>query len=239
MTRNFLDLARIETGRLELDLQPYDLVADVVRPVMQELEPEALRRSMRVASELPDNLRLRADANLLRVVVRNLLGNALRYGRRDGRVLVSAGATGETVWLEVWNEGDGLRPEQIAQLFSKFRRFAGGRQDAPRGSGLGLFIVSEILARHGGTIAAESEPGAWMRFVVSLPVSGPAQDEAAAPATGPADCSTPRLFDYTSRLPSIARSIVISSAYSRSLPTGTPIAMRVTLTPSGFNRRAR
>lgn len=209
MTRNFLDLARIETGRLELDLQPCDLSADVVRPVLHELEAEAVRRSVAIASELPDGLRLTADVNLLRVVVRNLLGNALRYGRRDGRVRISAGTAGETIWLEVWNEGDGLRTEQIAQLFGKFRRFAPGGKDAPRGSGLGLFIVREILARHGGTIAAESEPGAWMCFLVRLPVSGPAaepaapgelsvqrpamerrQDEAPAPASVSADCST-------------------------------------------------
>jgi signal transduction histidine kinase len=174
MTRNFLDLARIETGGLKLDLQRCDLGTDVVHPVLQELGAEAVHRAMRIESDVPDGLQVTGDANLLRVVVRNLLGNALRYGRRDGHVRISGGTNGETVRLDVWNEGEGLGREQIAQLFGKFRRFATGRKDAPRGSGLGLFIVREILSRHGGTIAAESQPGMWMRFLVTLPVSGPA-----------------------------------------------------------------
>lgn len=182
MTRNFLDLARIETGRLQLDCAPCDFVGDVVRPVLQELSEDASKRSMSIETDLPDALPLTGDANLLRVVFRNLVGNALRYGRRDGRVRVGCGVDGDTTWCEVWNEGEGLRPEQVAQLFERFRRFSSARPDSPRGSGLGLFIVREIVQRHGGTISAESEPGSWMRFVFRLPRSGPPSASAGADA---------------------------------------------------------
>lgn len=184
MTRNFLDLARIETGRLQLDFAPCDVVSDVIRPVLQELDADASGRAMSIEADLPERLSLTADASLLQVVVRNLLGNALRYGRKGGRVRVGCGidGDGDTAWCEVWNEGEGLRPDQIAQLFGKFRRFSAGRPDAPRGSGLGLFIVREIVQRHGGTIAAESEPGAWMRFVLRIPLAGPPPASARADA---------------------------------------------------------
>jgi signal transduction histidine kinase len=173
MTRSFLDLSRIETGRLALDLSDCDFARDVVRVVLDELGDESAHRSMTLESDMPDALPLSADTNLLRIVVRNLVGNALRYGRTGGRVRVASGLDGDHVWCEVWNEGDGLRPEQVAQLFEKFRRFASGKPGTPRGSGLGLFIVREIVRRHGGTIAAESAVGSWMKFALRLPVSGP------------------------------------------------------------------
>ncbi|MFO7692086.1 MAG: ATP-binding protein [Vicinamibacterales bacterium] len=173
MTRSFLDLARIETGRLTLDLGPCDFARDVAGAVVQELGEEAARSSMLLEADLPESLPITGDANLLRVVVRNLVGNALRYGRRGGRVRVACRPDGADLRCEVWNEGEGLGPEQLAQLFGKFRRFGAGRPDAPRGSGLGLFIVREIVHRHGGTITAESEPGSWMRFVFRLPDHAP------------------------------------------------------------------
>jgi signal transduction histidine kinase len=173
MTRSFLDLARIETGQLKLDLAACDVAADVARVVIDEFGNESARRSMRIESALPDTLPLTGDVNLLRVVLRNLVGNALRYGRSGGAVKLTCVQAGAYARCEVWNEGEGLQPEQVAQLFGKFRRFRSGRRDGPRGSGLGLFIVREIVQRHGGTVTAESEYGSWMRFVVRLPLSGP------------------------------------------------------------------
>lgn len=173
MTRSFLDLARIETGQLKLDLAACDFAADVVRVVIDEFGNESTRRSMRIESALPDTLPLTGDVNLLRIVLRNLVGNALRYGRSGGAVKVTCEQDGTDVRCEVWNDGEGLQPEQVAQLFGKFRRFRSGRRDGPRGSGLGLFIVREIVRRHGGTVTAESEHGSWMTFVVRLPLSGP------------------------------------------------------------------
>jgi len=168
MTRNYLDLSRIEKGELTALLREMDLVADVMNPLLDELKQVLLQRGVQLENRLPGALPLRGDRALLRIVWKNLLDNALKYGRPNGRIRIDFSREEDHLRFDIWNEGQGQPPERLERLFEKFVRF-GSQLDGSRGTGLGLFITREIVQKHGGTIRAESQEGEWMRFVMTLP----------------------------------------------------------------------
>ena len=169
MTRNYLDLARIEKRELRVEPEKADMIKDVVAPVLEEMAPMVKERKVTIENALPDRIPILGDAAFLRVAYRNLLDNALKYGNEKGRVRLGVEAIDGMHQFEVWNEGRGLGKEHLPRLFEKFVRFD-VRPESSRSTGLGLFITKEILAKHGGRIWADSEEGKWMRFRFTLPI---------------------------------------------------------------------
>lgn len=172
MTRNYLNLAQIERGELKIEAKTIDLISDVVNPALGELEQTVAERSVIIENELPETLPIMGDPNLLLIVYKNLLTNALKYGCQDGKIRLGFKREEKNFKFEVWNEGEGLSPDKISQLFHKFVRL----QDKPersRSTGLGLFITKDIITKHGGIIWAESEAGKWINFIFTLPFCTP------------------------------------------------------------------
>lgn len=167
MIRNYLDLARIEHGELAVRFERIELVSEVLRPVLREMNEKITARTMVLKERLGDPIPLIGDRELLRVVIRNLLDNAIKYGRDHGLVEVSARLEGGVVRIEVYNEGQGLTHEQIQGLFRRFVRYEQSGQR--KGTGLGLFITKEIVEKHGGKIWVESSYQQWVRFYIELP----------------------------------------------------------------------
>lgn len=168
MTRNYLDLSRIEKGELKVEAREFELIREVIHPLFNELKPAIEQKQMQVENQLPDALHVKGDPELIRIVFKNLLDNAVQYGRPAGKIRLEHHRSADTHEFVVYNEGKGLRPEEISRLFRKFVRFERQGRES-RGTGLGLFITREIIIRHGGNIRAESEPGRWIRFVFTLP----------------------------------------------------------------------
>ena len=168
MTRNYLDLARIEKAELKLEIKPMDMVKDVVNPVLHELSPALIENGMALKNELPETLPAKGDTDLLQIVFKNLLNNAIAYGRKSGAIKIGFKKEEKDLVFEVWNEGEGLSPDQISRLFGKFIRF-NKEKNKSRGTGLGLFITKDIIEKHGGRIKAESQMGAWIAFIFTLP----------------------------------------------------------------------
>lgn len=171
MTRNYLDLARIEKGELTVHAVAMDMAGEVVNPLLEELKQVIAEREVRIENRLPSSIPMRGDPSLLKIVCKNLLDNALKYGRKGGRIALDCSRNGRELRLEVWNEGEGQSPEKLSRLFEKFVHF-GTQGDGSRGTGLGLFITREIIQKHGGRIWAESKEGEWMRFVFVLSAEG-------------------------------------------------------------------
>jgi two-component system NtrC family sensor kinase len=163
MTRNYLDLSRIEKGELKVDM-----VKDIIHPVLEELKPLISEKKVAIEEMLPDSIQVNGDMALLKVAYRNLLDNALKYGYREGKVRLGFEEGNGMLQFEVWNAGQGLTKEQLPRLFEKFVRFDIPAESS-RSTGLGLFITRDILAKHGGKIWADSEAGQWMRFRFTLP----------------------------------------------------------------------
>ena len=170
MTKKYLDLTRIEKGELDVQWQDMDLVADVVGPVLEEINEVARQKRIEIYNYLPHQLPLAGDPTLLRVVYRNLLDNALKYGLEGGQIRLGFKHDADEYRFEVWNDGGGLSPDQINKLFGKFIRLVSENQSERVGTGLGLFITREIITKHGGRIWAESEAGHWINFIFTLPV---------------------------------------------------------------------
>jgi signal transduction histidine kinase len=164
---NLLNLERLAAGRLALDAAPVD-VAALVTAAVAAYGPQFAERQLTPVLALAEALPLvRGDRDLLAVLMRNLVANAIKYNRPGGRVAVAARPAPGGVALSVTDEGPGVPPGEEARIFEKFYRAAAGR-DAARGSGLGLYLVREIAALHGGSAALERTGPEGSRFTVTL-----------------------------------------------------------------------
>jgi signal transduction histidine kinase len=117
---------------------------------------------------------LAGDPAMVREVVDNLVGNALKYGGDHGAVTVNVRLDGEHVRIEVRDEGPGIEPAEQAQLFERWTRTESTRSGPAKGFGLGLSIVKRLVAAHGGDVGVLSKPGAGATFWVTFPVAPPA-----------------------------------------------------------------
>lgn len=169
MVKNYLDLSRLEKGELEVVKQEVPLHAHVVRPVLEGLERAMRERRMVIQDRIPDDVFLKTDGNLLRIVYDNLLSNALKYGREGGTIVLDLSENHTQVVLSVRNDGAGIPPEQMPRLFEKFSRLDTPECVTQKGSGLGLYICKEIVRKLGGEIRADSKAGEWVRFSFSVP----------------------------------------------------------------------
>jgi len=173
MIKNYLDLSRLEKGELEVHAQKVTLQSQVIQPVLESLSQSLEARGMRVVNEVPEDLVVYADPNLLRVVYDNLLSNAVKYGREGGKIELDAQKNQKkALTLSVFNEGPGIPADQMPRLFEKFSRLDSPEYSKEKGTGLGLYICREIVEEHGGEIWADSEEGEWVRFSFTLPDQG-------------------------------------------------------------------
>lgn len=178
IVRNLLTLARFDEGTLRLLKEPVDL-HEIALASAQSLATLA-REHRTTVSVTGDAATVEADAEHLRLVVNNLIENAIRHPGADGVVVVETSAQVDRVVLTVRDNGEGIPAESLAHIFDRFFRTDASRTKTSGGSGLGLAICKEIVEAHGGTIEVSSSPGNGATFRVELPI---AQDPANAPRT--------------------------------------------------------
>jgi len=168
---DYLDLARIEAGRLELELQPaVDFVAEIVEPSLDILQSQIDVQKQRLVRSLPSGkVEIECDPNLLKIVLVNLIGNAVKYGSEGGEIRLGVEQTPKELIVSVWNEGPGFPSEQRSQLFRKFSRLKTPELSKRKGSGVGLYTTWKIIQLHGGKIWANSEEGCWAEFILRIP----------------------------------------------------------------------
>ncbi len=180
-----LDLAQVESGRLALSPEPlrlHELVDEAAMLTDPMARPRGLRLQRRVAPELV----VLADRMRLKQVLLNLLSNAAKYGRPGSQVLLEAAASGPgRVRLTVSDQGPGIAPELLDQLFKPFSRL-GAERGTVEGAGIGLALSRQLMELMGGRIGVDSRPGEGADFWIELPASAlvapapPADAEAAA-----------------------------------------------------------
>jgi len=107
----------------------------------------------------------------LKILVRNLINNAIKYGYEGSEVRLGLEKKDNEMIFSVYNEGVGIRPEDSHRLFRKFERLKQPGTEGVKGSGLGLYICKKIVDSHKGRIWFESEPGKWVIFYVALPLA--------------------------------------------------------------------
>ncbi len=165
MLNRLLDLSRVEAGRLDLSLEPLDMV-DLVTRLAHSVS--GLSSAHCITVDAPDSVEGNWDAGRLAQVVQNLVTNAIKYAPGGGPIDISVEADAQQVSVSVRDQGLGIAAEDLPQVFERFFRVVGNR--GLEGSGLGLYICQGIIAAHGGRIWACSDgPGQGSTFGFSVP----------------------------------------------------------------------
>jgi len=170
LIQDLLTISAMESGRVKLNLQPVELHA-LADKVLADLHSKAEARGTTLINSLPA-LTATVDGNRLDQVLANLVDNAIKYGRHQGRVTVGGRpAEGDMVEVFVADDGPGIPPEALPRVFERFYRADKARSRDQGGTGLGLSIVKHIVQSHGGEVWAESKPGHGATFFFTLPGS--------------------------------------------------------------------
>jgi signal transduction histidine kinase len=169
---NILDFARLEAGQRVFRMEPVP-VAQIVEEALETFRPRLEHLGFTLEEQIPEGLpRVNVDGTAITHCVLNLLDNAVKYSKERKLIRVAAGANGDDVWISVTDQGIGIAPADRERVFEKFVRLETGLIHDVKGSGLGLSLVAQILAAHGGRVEVESEPGRGSTFTLHLPAAG-------------------------------------------------------------------
>lgn len=172
---DMLDLSRIQAGTLDLRYG-VTTVGDLCEAAVAAVADEAERKQQQITVKTDDPERLvSVDVRRMEQVLINLMNNAVKFTPAQGEVGITAGvtATGDTLSFEVWDNGIGIEPATLEQLFQPFTQADERLSRAYGGAGLGLALVRRLVMMHGGAVEAESTPGEGSRFTIHLPYSEP------------------------------------------------------------------
>jgi signal transduction histidine kinase len=177
-----LDVSRIASGKLELDVKKLDLAA-VLKECLEVTAPAARAKEIVVESSIEvDPCPLEGDAERLRQILWNLLSNAVKFTPNGGRIAVVLARRGGCVDVSVSDTGKGIPPELLPHVFERFRQGDSSAARAHGGLGLGLAIARQLAEFHGGTSRAESAgAGKGARFTLTLPMRAATRDRRAPP----------------------------------------------------------
>ena len=168
LIEDLLEMARLQSGRVELWRSSVD-VREVIARATRGLEPLVQARGQRLLFSPPaEPIIASVDAERLGRVLRNLLGNAQKYGRENGTILVAVDRGTAEVCISVTDDGVGIALGEQERIFDRFYRVSGSGSG---GSGLGLAIARGLVELHGGRTWVESTPGHGSAFRIALPVS--------------------------------------------------------------------
>jgi two-component system phosphate regulon sensor histidine kinase PhoR len=169
LTDDLLRLARIEAGKLEVQLLPVN-VLDMVAGCAETASLKASQKQISIEVDLEREIpSMRGDAGLLRDVLQNLIDNAIQYTPPGGKIQVSAIAKAHEIVITVADTGIGIPLADQERIFERFYRVDAARSREAGGTGLGLSIAKHIVEVHGGRLWVESEIGAGSRFSFSIP----------------------------------------------------------------------
>lgn len=174
LASSFLDLSRLESGRVQFDLQPVNL-NELFDDVFGVMRTHALQEEVHLEKDVDENAPLiQADYNRLKQALLNLVSNAIKYNRPGGSVTLAARFDEQMVHLFVRDTGMGIPADAVPHLFEKFYRVK-KTQNKAIGTGLGLAITKKIVEGHGGRIEVRSESGRGTEFILHLPRRGAAE----------------------------------------------------------------
>jgi signal transduction histidine kinase len=179
LTDDYLDLARLESGRVRMQMDHFS-VAALISECVEIASPLVNAQGLRLRQDLPrDSLEIEADRAKIKQVILNLLSNAVKYNVPLGEITLRAFngpcigfGDSASVCIQVIDTGKGIPSEDLPQVFKRFFRSQEG-DGLTRGTGLGLYIARHIVESHHGRIEVESRPGQGTTFTITLPGSSP------------------------------------------------------------------
>ncbi len=170
LIEDILDLSRIESGSMEINLVEADL-KELIGKAVSMLGAKAVQKSVTIKVCLPDNLLpVCVDQEMILQVLLNLIDNAIKYNRQGGEVVISAEKVGNFVRVSVYDTGIGIPKKDLPRLFERFYRVDKARSRQLGGTGLGLAIVKHIVYLHNGEVFVDSELDKGSVFSFTLPI---------------------------------------------------------------------
>ncbi len=173
LINDILDLSKVESGKLELELSTFSL-KDILNNSMIMLKEKAMKHGINLSLEIePDadiEIDIEADERKLKQIMFNLLSNAVKFTPDGGSVFVKAKIDGDLIEISVSDTGIGIKQEDMGKLFQSFWQLESTLTRNYEGTGLGLALTKRLVELHGGSIRAESEYGKWSRFTFVIPI---------------------------------------------------------------------
>ena len=170
LLENLLEWANSQTGKIVFNPVPFKL-NELFNEELNLLNDMAARKNIELLSSLPEDLIIKADKNMIKTILRNLISNAIKFTQRNGKVEVKAISDNKQVEISVSDTGIGIDKETISKLFRIDANISKPGTDNEKGTGLGLFLCKEFIEKHGGRIWVESEEGRGSTFRFCLPLN--------------------------------------------------------------------
>jgi signal transduction histidine kinase len=169
LINDILDLSKVEAGRMELELTPFDLPA-TLQNALTLVSERATRHGVELRLRLDEAVgTVVGDERKIRQVLLNLLSNAVKFTPAGGRVEMTAVPADGSVEVAVTDTGVGIAPEDQAAIFEEFRQVGTDQARKREGTGLGLALAKKFVELHGGTIWVKSQVGQGSTFTFTLP----------------------------------------------------------------------
>ena len=169
LLENLLDWANSQTWKIMFSPVPIKL-RELFNDEYTVLNDMAIVKNIQFLSSIPDNLTIRADRNMIKTILRNLISNAIKFTHKNGKVRVKAIVEDHHVEISVSDTGIGMTNETISKLFRIDADISTKGTENEKGTGLGLFLCKEFVEKHGGKIWVESESGKGSIFKIFLPL---------------------------------------------------------------------
>jgi signal transduction histidine kinase len=173
----YLDLAKIESGIMQYNMTLSDLFK-IVKPVVDDAKLVAASKNITIELDSTETPKVEVDTEKVSIIVSNLISNAIKYTRENGKILVSISPSDLGVQVQVQDSGIGINPDELPNVFVRFYQASNIEKIESKGSGVGLAIVKAYAEGHGGKVHVESSLDRGSSFKVEFPISS-------VPAYGP------------------------------------------------------
>lgn len=167
LVRNILTASRIDGGKFQLDIQPTSL-KEIVDETINRHRSQLESANIDLVLDIPESIVLAIDSDAMELVFENLIHNTLKYAP-DSKFGISACIKGRSAQIEVYDTGQGLDDIEMAHVFKKFYRAGNEETRSQKGTGLGLYLVKEVIRLHQGTIKLKQNKPSGLRFVIEIP----------------------------------------------------------------------
>ncbi len=181
LINDILDLSKVEAGRMELDLNTFDLpmlLDNTLRFVKERASRHGIQLTLEVDERLGD---FTGDERKVKQVLLNLLSNALKFTPDGGRIILKTAPADGLTQISVSDTGIGIATENLQQIFEEFQQIRGDHEGKGEGTGLGLALAKKFVELHGGTIWVESVVGRGSTFTFTLPMRAPVEKATESP----------------------------------------------------------
>lgn len=165
----YLDLAKIETGAMQYKITMSD-IHKIVAPVVDEAKLVAASKNIQIELEDVAVPRVLVDMEKVSIIISNLISNAIKYTRENGKIKVSIGLSDRGVQVAIKDSGIGINPEELSSVFDRFYQASNIEKIESNGSGVGLAIVKAYTEGQGGKVLVESIPDQGSTFKVEFPI---------------------------------------------------------------------